>query len=126
MRRPTTREEAWAFWKTATASGNPARFPRPVDSEPQAGLYAMRKWRDPANPWRPGPWVPAQISIRSEICAETGELLKDETPVAEIDGRPASALTVWSYGRIVTRQEWEWLTAQSPLLPKTPEGCVGP
>ena len=127
MRSPTTREQAWAFWTNAVSLPDPSRAPRAEDSTPQAGLYKVRKWRNPANPNRPGPWVPARIElIPGEIDIATGELLSQETMRAEIDGKPADPQAVWLYGRVATLSEWQWLEAESPLLPPIPPGCVGP
>lgn len=128
MRVPTSPVKALAYWTWATTGADPTQRPKDVfDDTPQAGLFKMRKWRNPANPWRPGPWVPAQIKIvPGEIDPETGELMTDETFAAEIDGHPARVMIVWQYGRMIPRAEWEWLAAQSPLLPPTPTGCLGP
>lgn len=109
MREPTTREDAYRWWRAAI-SGQPA--PR-HDGDIQAGFFKVRKWSR-------GPWIPARIWIERGEVDESGSLLSDETFKAEVDGMATSAERVWQWARPIPLSEWTWLTAQSPLLPKKP------
>lgn len=109
MRKPTTREEAYRWWN-ATTRGEP--HPHIAEDEIQAGYFKRRKWMR-------GPWIPARIWLEpGEIDPLTGELLTDEIWRAEIDGKPAPVEWVWRKAWPIALDEWMWLTAQSPLLPK--------
>jgi hypothetical protein len=90
MREPSTPAQRWKWWEDAVEGRNP-----PVhDDDPQAGFFAVRKFR--YGEWVKGPFVPARVWWEDgEIDPETGELLSDERLCAE----------------------WEWLKAMSPLLP---------
>jgi hypothetical protein len=51
--------------------------PAVLEDEPQAGFFAVRRFR--YGEWVKGPFVPARIWIEpGEIDPETGELLSDE------------------------------------------------
>ena len=115
MRTPTGLAERWAWWEAAVSGGEP---PTHVD-EPQSGFYAVRKFA--YGKWARGPLVPARIWWEpGETDPETGELLSPEICRAEIDGRRADPWRVWTWlaARPITENEWKWLTALSPLLPK--------
>jgi hypothetical protein len=116
VRRATTSEERWAWWEAAVEGGTP-----PVHGEdPQQGYYCVRKF--PYGEWPKGPFVPARIWwTPGEIDPETGELMSDETCHAEIDGEEVDPWTSWTWmaRRPIQKNEWDWLRAQSPLLPKT-------
>lgn len=114
MRQPSTPEQRWSWWEAAVDGQNP-----PVsEDEPQAGFYAVRKFR--YGEWVKGPFVPARVWWEpGEIDPETGELLSDERCCAEVDGKPVNPWRSWTWiaRRPVSLSEWKWLVAQSPLLP---------
>lgn len=114
MRQPSTPDQRWAWWEDAVDGRRPPTF----DSEPQAGFFAVRRFR--YGEWTKGPFVPARIWWEDgEIDPETGELLSDERLRAEIDGKPADPWRSWTWlaRRPIPLSEWEWLKALSPLLP---------
>jgi hypothetical protein len=104
----------WAWWEDACEGRDPPVY----EDQPQAGFYAVRRFRYGA--WVKGPWVPARIWIEpGEIDPETGELLSDERFRAEIDGKPADPWRSWTWlaRKPIPQSEYEWLKALSPLLP---------
>ena len=107
MREPSTAASKWAWWEAAIAGENPPRY----EDQPQVGFYRMRKWR--GLPY----WLPARIELVSPV-DEDGELTNPEYYVAEIDGKRTNAFRAWTWLHPVTKDEFEWLTALSPLLPK--------
>jgi len=114
MRQPSTPEQRWAWHEQAIAGLAPPVY----ENEPQSGFYAVRKFR--YGEWARGPMVPACVWWEpGEIDPETGELLSDERCCAEIDGKPVNPWREWSWlaRRPISLSEWEWLRAQSPLLP---------
>jgi hypothetical protein len=113
MREPSTLEQRWAWWESAVAGDNP-----PVhEMDPQAGFYAVRKFR--YGDWAKGPFLPARIWWESETDPETGELVSPEECRAEIDGVFVNPWRTWTWlaRRPIPESEWKWLRAQSPLLP---------
>lgn len=114
MRQPTSAEDRWRWWESAIAGKDP-----PVhEDEPQAGFYAVRKFR--YGEWAQSPFVPARIWWEpGDVDPETGELLTPETCRAEIDGKPANPWRCWLWlaSRPIPESEWMWLKALSPLLP---------
>ncbi len=89
------------------------------EGEPQAGFYAVRKFR--YGEWPTGPFIPARIWWEpSQIDPETGELLSDEQCRAEVDGQRVDPWRDWTWiaRRPISETEWKWLRAMSPLLPK--------
>lgn len=117
MRQPTPLEERWRWWEAAVSGAEHATHAE----EPQAGFYAVRKFR--YGEWPRGPFVPARIWWESgEIDPETGELTSDERLLAEIDGQRVNPWEKWTWiaSRPITFSEWSWLRAQSPLLPEKP------
>lgn len=114
MREPSTKDRIWNWWEQAVEGLSP-----PIhDDEPQAGFFAVRKFR--YGEWVKGPFVPARIWWEpGEIDPETGELLSDERLHAEVDGKPVNPWSSWSWlaRRPIPLSEWEWLKAMSPLLP---------
>ena len=62
-----------------------------------------------------------EIGISDWIDPETGELLTDERPCAEINGKRVDAWTSWTLlaRRPISEAEWNWLRAMAPLLPKS-------
>jgi len=117
MREPSSPEQRWAWWEAAVAGRDP-----PVhDNEPQAGFFAVRKFH--YGQWARGPFVPVRVWWEpGEIDPETGELLTDERCLAEVDGKPVNPWRSWTWiaRRPISLSEWEWLRAQSPLLPSKP------
>lgn len=117
MRRPTTSEQRWAWWEAATEGANP-----PVhEDEPHQGFFAVRKFA--YGEWPKGPFLPARIWWEpGEIDPETGELLGDEVCRAEIDGKGVDPWANWTWmaRRPIPTEEYQWLVAQSPLLPDKP------
>lgn len=61
--------------------------PDPLDAVP--GLYKTRLVRK-------GPWVTVKIRA-PERDPETGELLEDDHPYCEIDGKPADVARAWPF-----------------------------
>lgn len=114
MRTPSTPADRWSFWERSLAGENPEVY----ENEPQTGYYALRKFDYSA--WRNGPFIPARIWWEPGLIdPETGELLTDERCRAEIDGKEVNPWSSWTWiaRRPITEAEWQWLTAQSPLLP---------
>lgn len=114
MRTPTTAAERWAWWEAAVAGLKPPVY----EDEPQAGFYAVRKFR--YGEWTQGPMLPARIIWRpGEIDPETGELLSPEQCRADVNGAPVDPWRTWLWlaRRPIPENEWEWLTAIAPLLP---------
>jgi hypothetical protein len=113
VRQPTTPEARWTWWEAAVAGEAPPTH----EDEPQAGFYAVRRFR--YGEWAKGPLVPARVWWEAEIDPETGELLSDERPRAEIDGKPVNPWSTWTWlaRRPIPESEWRWLKALSPLLP---------
>jgi hypothetical protein len=98
VREPSSPNARWAWWEAAVAGEEPPVY----EGEPQAGFFAVRRFR--YADWPTGPFVPARVWWEpGEIDPETGELLSDERCKAEIDG--------------VSVDPWRWLRAMSPLLP---------
>lgn len=117
MREPSTPEQRWAWWEAAVEGRQP-----PVhENDPQAGYFAVRKFR--YGDWARGPHVPARVWWESgEIDPETGELMSNEECRAEIDGVFVNPWRTWTWiaRRPIPESEWKWLKAQSPLLPSRP------
>lgn len=117
MRRPTSADERWRWWEAALAGENP-----PVhEQEPHAGFYAVRKF--PYGIWPKGPFIPARVWWEpGELDSDTGELLSDEKCFAEIDGERVNPWTTWTWlsKHPISENQWDWLRAMSPLLPKKP------
>jgi hypothetical protein len=109
MREPSTAASKWAWWEAAIAGEDPPRY----EDEPHVGFYRMRKWS------RLPYWLPARVDLVSPI-DEDGQLTDPEYYVAEIDGKRTNALRVWTWLHPVTEDEYKWLRALSPLLPKKP------
>jgi hypothetical protein len=115
MRRPSTPDERWGWWERA-AVGEPVEC---FEDDPNCGFFKVRRFA--YGQWAKGPFVPARIWIDPvEIDDETGELLGPEIIRAEIDGRRADPFKVWTWlaANPITEEEYQWLTALSPLLPK--------
>lgn len=129
MRRPTSPEIAWAAWEAAVSDPDWQGF---GEDGIATGFYKVRKWfkyRDERVHWSRNRWVPARIWIEpGEIDPETGELLSDERFRLEIDGvrrNPWQWMGTayrWEFvqSNPISEEEYEWLTAISPLLPTRP------
>jgi hypothetical protein len=119
MRTPSSPCDRWKWWEDALAGRSP-----PIhDSEPHAGFFKVRKF--PYGHWPRGPFIPARIWWEpGETDPETGELLTDEICRAEVDGKRTNPWRAWIWiaKRPITMEEWEWLKALSPLLPKKVPG----
>lgn len=127
MRTPTTSAQAWAWWESVMDGAPVAQTERP-----QTGFYKVRKWfrwKGERVHWSQNEWVPARIWIEpGEIDPETGELISPEQVRLEIDGRredpwrPAGTTQAWQFvmRKPISEDEFMWLTALSPLLPKSP------
>lgn len=114
MREPSSPEQRWAWWESAVAGHDPPVF----EDQPQAGFFAARKFR--YGEWARGPLVPARLWWEpGEIDPETGELMSDERLCGEIDGVRINPWRRWTWlaSRPIPLSEWQWLRAQSPLLP---------
>jgi len=122
MRQPSTLAQKWAWWEAAVNGLDP-----PIhDGEPQAGFFAVRKFR--YGEWVKGPFVPARIWWEpGELDPETGELLSDERCCAEVDGVRVDPWRTWTWlaRRPIPEREWEFLKAMSPLLPTKAPSRVG-
>jgi len=85
MRRPTTRDKAYAWWRAALAGEKP-----PIHhGEPQPGYYTRALIRG-------GPQVPCSIWLEATVDAD-GELTGPEILKCEIDGRPADPHEAWTW-----------------------------
>ena len=100
MRRPTPHDEAFGWWRVATAGGDPE-----TTQDPQPGWYKRRLVRG-------GPWVPARIWLYSEV-DDAGELLAPEILQAECNGAWADPDDLWSYvaANPITEAEFKFLSA---------------
>lgn len=78
MRRPTSTFERAFYWRERLKGRNPGTFA----DEPMPGLYKMRREKG-------GRFVAVKITIVSEVCAETGELLTDERLLGYLGNGPA-------------------------------------
>lgn len=117
MRQPSTPADRWAWWEAAITG---ERVPV-YEEEPQAGFYAVRKFRHVD--WPGGPLLPARIWWEpGEIDPDTGELLSDERCLAEIDGKPVDPWRTWTWmaRKPIPESEFRWLKALSPLTGKRP------
>lgn len=117
MRQPSSLQDRWKWWEAAISS-----LPEPIhENEVHCGFFRVRKF--PYGEWPTGPYVPARIWLDPcDVDEETGELLAPEQYRAEIDGRAANPWSVWTWlaANPVTEEEYQWLKAMSPLLPKSP------
>lgn len=76
---------------------------------PRPGFFKVRLVRR-------GPWVPAQITEDPPLDPWTGEIMDRSTHLqAYIEGRPVDLERVWLWGRIVTKDEWQWLKAMQAI-----------
>lgn len=115
MRQPTSISERWEWWERALA-GDHLPF---YEDKIHCGYFKIRKF--PYGQWPKGPFIPARIWMEpGEIDPESGELLSDERWFAEIDGQRKDPWRTWTWlaTRPITEDEFKWLTALSPLLPK--------
>ena len=115
MRTPTTLQARWE-WYEARISGEERHT---SEHEIQCGFFKVRKF--PYGLWPTGPWIPARIWMADGETDEIGELLTEEKWFAEIDGKRVDPWRTWTWlsKHPVTEAEWLWLTALSPLLPKS-------
>ena len=75
-------------------------------NHPSPGYFAIRS--APRSPH----WLPAKIERPLPIDPLTGEILDRWPPLAaDIAGDEASVWRVWETGWIVTKEDYEWLTA---------------
>ncbi len=102
MRKPTPHSTLYAWHRAAMAGQQPA-----INQEPHCGWYKRKLVRG-------GVFVPARIWMYQSICADTGELLSDETMQAELNGAHADPHDLWSWvaGNPICEQEFRYLTAR--------------
>ena len=86
MRRPTSKEAAFRWWREALDG----IAPPPINEVPQAGYYKRRLIKG-------GPWVPVAIWIEQKVDPETGELLDPEVIKCAVDGKIADPVSQWGY-----------------------------
>ena len=76
---------------------------------PQPGFFKVRSRRG-------GPWLPAEIREDLPIDPLTLEILdRSQRLEAFRDGRPVDIEAVWFWGTQISKDEWEWLKAQSAI-----------
>lgn len=99
MRKPTPHSTLYAWHRAAMAGKQPA-----INQEPHCGWYKRKLVRG-------GVFVPARIWMYQPICADTGELLADETMQAELNGAHADPHDLWSWvaGNPICEQEFLFL-----------------
>lgn len=86
MRRPTPKDEVYAWWRAALDGAKPA-----IDmNEPQCGFYQR-------NLVRGGVMVPVAIWLEQDVDELTGELRRDEQIVCIVAGKKADAWTQWTW-----------------------------
>jgi hypothetical protein len=141
LRRPTTHDTAFAWWRAALKARDPSGRAKGVDfhiNEPHCGFYRRRLVRF-------GPFVPARIWLEATVDRD-GELTSDEVMRCEVDGRERDPMDEWVYlcqwpitkadyefmcstsiwgkfrdGReplAKPREPIDWLTAPPPVAPK--------
>ena len=98
MRRPTTEEEAYAWWHAALAD---PRTPR-HDAEPQPGFYTRRYVKN-------GPLIPVRVYLHQEI-DEAGELsAPPEIRAEELGWDKGDPARFWTHLRPITREAYDAL-----------------
>lgn len=85
MRKPTSKDVAFKWWREALEGVAPP----PINEVPQAGYYKRRLVKG-------GPWVPVAIWIDSQT-DESGELVQQEIIRCAVDGRESDPVTQWGY-----------------------------
>jgi hypothetical protein len=115
MRQPTRLSEAYAWHSSAMAGEHP-----PVTHDPQCGWFRRKLVKG-------GPWVPARIWLEQEIDPETGELVRDETMMAEVNGEPADPDDAWTWlcSEPISEEQFNYMEAaaaharlHAPLSPE--------
>ncbi len=108
MRRPTSEEEALAWYHATLADPD---TPWPLN-EPQCGFFYIVRVKG-------GPRIPVSVFLEQHIDPDTGELTAPERAVAEIEGSIRPAALYWDRLRIITQAEWEALIrlrTQNPAI----------
>lgn len=98
MRKPTPKEEAYRWWISAMAGHKPERH----DSEPQCGLFRMKRGKNPSY------FVPVEIYLDQEI-DENGELEAPERHLAWVDGKAVPAAGLWTYLTPISQRDYDTL-----------------
>lgn len=81
-------------------------FDERIINRPRPGYFKIRAAR------RSKHWLPARIERHLPMDPETGEILERAQPlVAYLSDKEADLDHVWIWGREITRDEYEWLTA---------------
>lgn len=101
MRKPTTRDEAYSWWRAALRGKALI-----VSDDPQCGFFKRRLVKD-------GPFVPARIWLDQDVDPETGELCDDERLQCEVNGSYADPLDAWQWlcANPITEQEFKYMEA---------------
>jgi hypothetical protein len=101
MRRPTSKDEAFAWWRAALRGKAVI-----ASDDPQCGFYKRRLVKG-------GPFVPARIWLDQDIDPETGELRDDERLQCEVNGGYADPYDAWQWlcGAPITEQEFRYMEA---------------
>lgn len=106
IRQPTSREAQYRWWKRTVAG---ERVPR-IEDDPQPGFYKRRTVRD-------GPFVPVEIWLEQDVDPETGELLAPEQLRALVNGEHRDPVSVWTYCRAISAEEYDGLTGAHASIP---------
>lgn len=85
MRKPTSKDEAFQWWRDALIGVAPP----PINEQPECGFYKRRLVKG-------GPWVPAAIWIEAERDSD-GNLISDERVVCVVNGRKCDPVDQWGY-----------------------------
>ena len=92
--------------RTRPASGE---FDEKFIDRARPGYFKLRAYRR-------GPWIPARIRESIPMDPDTGEVLDRSPRLVATIGKTETALeSVWLYGREITKDEYEWLTAITEL-----------
>jgi len=107
IRQPSSMADLYRWHRAALAGDAP-----PVhEGMPECGWYRTRLVKG-------GPFVPVEIKVEREICAETGELLGPERLVAVVDGLRRDPGRIWTYLTPITRAEHDDLIQRRHFIPE--------
>lgn len=106
IRQPTDRSTQYDFWRRTVAGERVERF----EDEPQPGFYKRRMVRG-------GPFIPVEIWLEQEIDPETGELTAPEVMRAICNGEIRDPLSLWTYCRAISAEEYDALTGAHAAIP---------
>lgn len=85
MRKPTSKDEAFKWWRDALAG----TAPPPINEMPQCGFYQRRLVKG-------GPFVPAKIWL-NQVVNVYGELIEPEELLCAVNGKLCNPVDQWGY-----------------------------